>query len=113
MLAMAIPSPSPIRIATAGTAPVAGCQAIVRQCLHLSRPGAYHIQAAIQAVHSDPRSAAATDWSQIVQLYDQLLAFDPAVDALGGVTRIDRLRDNAGDHAAESRRVRLGPYVDG
>jgi RNA polymerase sigma-70 factor (ECF subfamily) len=38
----------------------------------------YQIQAAINAVHSDARSAAATDWSQIVRLYDQLLAYDPS-----------------------------------
>jgi RNA polymerase sigma-70 factor (ECF subfamily) len=38
----------------------------------------YQIQAAINAVHSDARSAAATDWRQIVQLYDQLLAYDPS-----------------------------------
>jgi RNA polymerase sigma-70 factor (ECF subfamily) len=40
-------------------------------------PGPYEIQAAIAAVHSDASTAAATDWSQIVQLYDLLLAFTP------------------------------------
>ena len=51
-------------------------QSIVRDCLRRSDPGPYQIQAAIQAVHADARSAEATDWSQIVQLYDQLLAYD-------------------------------------
>ena len=38
----------------------------------------YQIQAAINAVHSDAPSTAATDWPQIVQLYDQLLTYDPS-----------------------------------
>jgi RNA polymerase sigma-70 factor (ECF subfamily) len=53
---------------------IAEGQAIVRQCLRWNRPGPYQIQAAINAVHSDARSADATDWDQILQLYDQLLA---------------------------------------
>ena len=53
-------------------------QAIVRHCLRRNQPGVYQIQAVIQAVHSDARSAAASDWPQIVLLYDQLLALDPS-----------------------------------
>jgi RNA polymerase sigma-70 factor (ECF subfamily) len=56
---------------------VAEGQAIVRKCLRLNRPGPYQIQAAINAVHSGAPSAAATDWRQIVRLYDQLLALAP------------------------------------
>jgi RNA polymerase sigma-70 factor (ECF subfamily) len=56
---------------------VAEGQSIVRQCLHRNQPGPYQIQAAIQAVHSDAATAADTDWRQILQLYDQLQAFDP------------------------------------
>jgi RNA polymerase sigma-70 factor, ECF subfamily len=52
-------------------------QAIVRQCLRRNQPGPYQLQAAINAVHSDAPSTAATDWAQIVRLYDQLLAFAP------------------------------------
>ena len=37
----------------------------------------YQIQAAINAVHSDATTAADTDWRQILQLCDQLLAFVP------------------------------------
>ena len=51
--------------------------AIVRACLRRNMPGPYQIQAAINAVHTDAPIAAATDWAQIVQLYDQLLAFTP------------------------------------
>ena len=50
---------------------------LVRQCLRRNRPGPYQIQAAINAVHTDAASAEATDWSQVVQLYDQLLALTP------------------------------------
>ena len=52
-------------------------QALVRQCLRRNRPGAYQIQAAINAVHTDAPTAADTDWWQIVALYDQLLAIVP------------------------------------
>jgi RNA polymerase sigma-70 factor (ECF subfamily) len=53
-------------------------QAIVRTCLRRNEPGVYQIQAAINAVHSDAQRAAVTDWPQIVQLYDQLLVYDPS-----------------------------------
>jgi RNA polymerase sigma-70 factor (ECF subfamily) len=56
---------------------VAEGQDLVRRCLRRNRPGPYQIQAAINAVHSDAPIAAATDWGQIVQLYDQLLAIAP------------------------------------
>jgi RNA polymerase sigma-70 factor, ECF subfamily len=57
---------------------VAEGQALVRQCLARNRPGPYQLQAAINAVHSDAASAEATDWRQIVQLYDQLMAVAPS-----------------------------------
>ena len=52
-------------------------QELVRACLRRNRPGPYQIQAAIAAVHSEAAGAADTDWSQIVRLYDQLLAVAP------------------------------------
>src|SRR5260221_770414 len=52
-------------------------QAIVCQCLRRNQPGAYQFQAAINAVHADAATAEQTDWSQIVALYDQLLAVAP------------------------------------
>jgi RNA polymerase sigma-70 factor (ECF subfamily) len=51
--------------------------ALVRRCLRRGRPGPYQVQAAIQAVHSDAPTAAATDWGQVVALYDQLLSLTP------------------------------------
>jgi RNA polymerase sigma-70 factor, ECF subfamily len=50
---------------------------IVRDCLRRNRPGPYQLQAAINAVHCDASSGAATDWAQILALYDQLLAVMP------------------------------------
>jgi RNA polymerase sigma-70 factor (ECF subfamily) len=53
-------------------------QELVRRCLRRNRPGPYQIQAAINAVHSDAPSTAATEWAQIVALYDQLLVLAPS-----------------------------------
>jgi len=56
---------------------VAEGQDLVRACLRRNRPGPYQLQAAISAVHSDARTAADTDWEQILALYDQLAAVTP------------------------------------
>ncbi|MDQ1673996.1 MAG: hypothetical protein QOC98_2558 [Frankiaceae bacterium] len=47
---------------------------LVRRCLRRDRPGPYQIQAAVNAVHTD---GPATDWRQVLALYDQLLALTP------------------------------------
>jgi RNA polymerase sigma-70 factor (ECF subfamily) len=52
-------------------------QGIVRACIRRGRPGPYQLQAAIQAVHCDAESFEATDWPQILALYDQLLSVMP------------------------------------
>ena len=52
-------------------------QALVKRCLARNQPGPYQLQAAINAVHSDAPTARATDWKQILALYDQLLRFAP------------------------------------
>jgi RNA polymerase sigma-70 factor, ECF subfamily len=57
---------------------IAEGHAIVRACLRRDQPGPYQLQAAINAVHTDAPAAGATDWDQVVRLYDQLLAFDPS-----------------------------------
>jgi RNA polymerase sigma-70 factor, ECF subfamily len=51
--------------------------AIVRACLRRNQPGPYQIQAAINAVHADADAFDATDWDQILALYDELLAMTP------------------------------------
>jgi len=57
---------------------IAEGQDLVRRCLRRGQPGPYQIQAAINAVHSDAPIAAATEWDQILALYDQLLAIAPS-----------------------------------
>jgi len=56
---------------------VAEGQTLVRACLRRGQPGPYQLQAAIAAVHSDAESADATDWSQVLALYDHLVAIAP------------------------------------
>jgi RNA polymerase sigma-70 factor (ECF subfamily) len=73
-------------------------QAIVRECLRINQPGPYQIQAAINAVHSDAPSAAATDWSQILQLYDRLLSWTPS--PVVALNRAVAVAETAGPAAA-------------
>ena len=66
---------------------------LVRACLRRNQPGPFQLQAAIAAVHDDAATADATDWSQIVTLYDQLHAQRPnAVVALNRAIAIGELR---------------------
>jgi RNA polymerase sigma-70 factor, ECF subfamily len=51
---------------------------LVEQALLSRRFGPYTIQAAIAAVHAEAASPAATDWNEIVALYDVLLRSDPS-----------------------------------
>jgi RNA polymerase sigma-70 factor, ECF subfamily len=53
-------------------------QSLVRECLRANLPGAYQIQAAINAVHADAATYERTDWPQILALYDQLYAVSPS-----------------------------------
>jgi len=52
--------------------------ALVERALASRRIGPYTLQAAISAVHAEAPTAAATDWAQIVGLYDVLLRADPS-----------------------------------
>jgi RNA polymerase sigma-70 factor (ECF subfamily) len=81
---------------------------LVRRCLRRNRPGPYQLQAAIQAVHSEPP----TDWRQVLALYDHLLALSPtpvvalnravAVAEVSGpaaaLPLVDALAGSLGDH---------------
>jgi RNA polymerase sigma-70 factor (ECF subfamily) len=51
---------------------------LVERALSSRRFGPYALQAAIAAVHAEAHSAAATDWAQIVGLYDVLARVDPS-----------------------------------
>ena len=50
---------------------------IVRRCIRRDHPGPFQVQAAIQAVHCAAWSVEATDWAQILTLYDHLLELTP------------------------------------
>ena len=52
--------------------------ALVERALASRRVGPYTLQAAIAAVHAEAPTAAATDWPQIVALYDVLLPVEPS-----------------------------------
>jgi len=52
--------------------------ALVERALASRRIGPYTLQAAISAVHAEAPTAAATDWAQIVGLYDVLVRADPS-----------------------------------
>jgi RNA polymerase sigma-70 factor (ECF subfamily) len=57
---------------------IAEGQALVERALSSRRFGPYTLQAAIAAVHAEAPRAAATDWAQIVGLYDVLARADPS-----------------------------------
>jgi RNA polymerase sigma-70 factor (ECF subfamily) len=74
---------------------------LVRRCLRRDQPGPYQILAAINAVHTDAPTAAATDWRQILALYDQLLAHAPTpVVALNRAVAVAELEGPAAGLAA-------------
>ena len=71
-------------------------QAMVRRCLRRNQPGAYQLQATINAVHADAAAIEQTDWPQIVLLYNQLFAVAPTpVVALNRAIAIGEVRGAA------------------
>ncbi|HTE54474.1 MAG TPA: RNA polymerase sigma factor [Kofleriaceae bacterium] len=85
-------------------------QALVRECLARNQPGPYQIQAAINAVHGDAPAASATDWRQILALYDQLLSIAP--DPVVALNRAVALAEIDGPDAALAilDDIELGDY---
>jgi RNA polymerase sigma-70 factor, ECF subfamily len=89
---------------------IAEGQDLLRRCIARSRPGPYQIQAAINAVHSDAPNLAATDWRQILALYDQLMALAPsAVTALNRAVVVAEVH-GLHDALAEVERLKLDEY---
>jgi RNA polymerase sigma-70 factor, ECF subfamily len=89
---------------------IAEGQALLRFCLARNRPGPYQIQAAINAVHSDAPNVAATDWRQILALYDQLMTLAPsAVTALNRAVVVAEVH-GIHDALAEIDRLKLDDY---
>ena len=106
---------------------------LVERALTSRRFGPYTLQAAIASVHAEAPNAAATDWAQIVALYDVLTRADPSPvvelnravavamrsGPLAGLTLIDAILargDLADYHLAHSARAdlcrRLGRTAD-
>ena len=74
---------------------------LVRACRRRGQPGPFQVQAAIAAVHADATTAAATDWRQIVLLYDLLYALRPnAVVAMNRAIAVGELHGPAAGVAA-------------
>jgi len=57
---------------------IAEGRSLVERALYSRRFGPYALQAAIAAVHAEARDAAATDWMQIVGIYDVLIRVEPS-----------------------------------
>ena len=51
---------------------------LVQRALSMGQAGPYSIQAAIAAAHAQAPSSTATDWAQIVRLYDMLMRSNPS-----------------------------------
>ena len=57
---------------------IAEGSALVERALSSGRVGPYTLQAAIAAVHAEAPNPAATNWAQIVELYDVLVRVEPS-----------------------------------
>ncbi|OBJ81177.1 RNA polymerase subunit sigma-24 [Mycobacterium colombiense] len=70
--------------------------AIIEATLPVAKPGPYQLQAAIAAVHDEAADAGATDWPQILALYDVLAALAPGpIVALNRAVAIAMVRGPA------------------
>ena len=91
---------------------VAEGHALVRERLASGRaPGRYQVLAAISAVHTDAADARDTDWSQVVELYDQLARLDTSP-----VVRLNRavaVSELDGPHVGLAQVDALAPLLDG
>jgi RNA polymerase sigma-70 factor (ECF subfamily) len=90
---------------------IAEATQLLTQAARHRRPGPYQLQAAIVACHAEATTWAATDWDQIVVLYDMLHYLAPSP-----ITRLHRaiaLRYTAGPQAALDELDTLGDALDG
>jgi RNA polymerase sigma factor (sigma-70 family) len=90
---------------------IAEAVAMIEQAAALGRPGPYQVQAALVACHAETASWQATDWPQILALYDLLLQMTPSP-----IVRLNRavaLRYVAGPEAALTEVEALAHDLDG
>src|ERR1700731_1884996 len=84
---------------------------LIERAASLGRPGPYQIEAAIAACHAEASSFKATDWQQIVVLYDILIALAPSP-----VVRLNRaiaIWKIEGAQAALRELEDVAPVLDG
>jgi RNA polymerase sigma-70 factor (ECF subfamily) len=84
--------------------------AIVRACIRRGQPGPFQLQAAIQAVHCAADSFQATDWPQIVALYDHLFSVMPT--PVVALNRAIAIAEVEGPAAALTRLDAIAPDLD-
>lgn len=89
---------------------IADATALIEQAAALRRPGPYQIEAAIVACHAEAPSWAATDWQQILILYDLLLQMTPS--PVVKLNRAIALRHAVGLEAALAEVNELASQLD-
>lgn len=83
---------------------------LIGECLRRDQPGPYQLQATINAVHADAETFAATDWPQILTIYDHLHALAPTpVVALNRAIAVAEVR-GAGEALAIVDELELDGY---
>jgi RNA polymerase sigma factor (sigma-70 family) len=94
-----------------GRAQIARATSLLEEAAALRQPGPYQLQAAIAACHAEARSHAATDWAQVVLLYNGLLShLDSPVVRLNRAIALGEL---AGPEAALAEVTQLAEPLDG
>ena len=92
-------------------AAIAESVALIERAASLGRPGPYQLQAAIAACHAEAPSWTATDWPQILILYDMLEQLAPS--PVARLNRAVALRHVAGPELAQAELQALAPELDG
>ncbi len=92
-------------------AKIAEGTAVLDAALVLAAPGPYQVQAAISALHAAAPTAAATDWPQIVLLYNTLAVMTPSM--VVEVNRAVAVAMAQGAPAGLQRLLRLADEADG
>jgi RNA polymerase sigma-70 factor (ECF subfamily) len=83
---------------------------IVRACIRRGQPGPFQLQASIQAVHCAADSFEATDWPQIVALYDHLFSVMPT--PVVALNRAIAIAEIEGPDAALTTLDEIAPELD-
>ena len=89
---------------------IEGGHMIVRACVRRDQPGPFQLQASIQAVHCDADTFEATDWDQIVGLYDHLYSVKPT--PVIALNRAIAIGETVGPEAALAALDAIGSDLD-